>query len=91
MMTAGITMAICSKKVMPGALVMVSFPIEKEQTKNPARQFEGQEFTVKTKHMANGPMAKPQYTLYGCESKYGLPYWFLEDELVVLSEVNSCY
>lgn len=29
-MTAGITMAICSKKVMPGALVMVSFPIEIE-------------------------------------------------------------
>lgn len=90
-MTAGLVMAITKKKIMPGALVMVSFPIEKEQTKNPARQFEGQEFTVKTKHMANGPMAKPQYTLYGCESKYGLPYWFLEDELVVLSEVNSCY
>ena len=88
-MTAGLVMAITKKKILPGALVMVSFPIEKEQTKNPARQFEGQEFTVKTKHIANGPMAKPQYTLYGCESEHGLPYWFLEDELVVLSEVTS--
>ena len=90
-MTAGLVMAITKKKIMPGALVMVSFPIEKEQTKNPARQFEGQEFTVKTKHIANGPMAKPQYTLYGCESEYGLPYWFLEDELIVISEVKSCH
>ena len=30
----------------------------------------------------------PQFTLYGCESEYGLPYWFLEEELVVLSEVQ---
>lgn len=86
-MTAGITMAICSKKVMPGALVMVSFPIEKEQTKNPARKFEGREFTVRTRHQPVSTRA-PQFTLYGCESEYGIPYWFLEDELVVLSEVK---
>lgn len=91
MMTAGLVMAITKKKILPGALVMVSCPIEKEQTKNPTRQFEGQEFTVKTKHIANGPMAKPQYTLYGCEGPNHKPYWFLEDELIVISEVKSCH
>ena len=88
-MTAGLIMAITKKKIIPGSLVMVSFP--KEQTKNPARQFEGQEFTVRTKHITPGPLAKPQYTLYGCEGPNHKPYWFLEDELVVLSEVSSCH
>ena len=91
MMTAGLVMAICSKKILPGALVMVSFPIEKEQTKNPARKFEGQEFTVRTKHITPGPLAKPQFTLYGCEGPNHKPYWFLEDELTVISEVSSCH
>ena len=91
MMTAGLVMAITKKKILPGALVMVSCPVENEQVNNPTRQFDGQKFTVKTKHMANGPMAKPQYTLYGCESEYGLPYWFLEDELIVISDVKSCH
>lgn len=83
-------MAICKKRVLPGALVMVSFPIENEQTNNPARKFDGMEFTVKTRHQ---PVAskKPQYTLYGCETEYGLPYWFLDDELIVLSEVERCH
>ena len=84
-------MAITKKKIQPGALVMVSFPIEKEQTKNPARQFEGQEFTVKTKHFTPGPLAKPQFTLYDCEGPNHKPYWFLEDELIVISEVKSCH
>ena len=87
MMTAGISMAIRKPKIMPGALVMVSYPIEKEQTRNVARKFEGQEFTVKTRHQPI-PTKAPQFTLYGCESEYGLPYWFLEEELVVLSEVQ---
>ena len=90
MITAGIVMAICKKKILPGALVMVSFPIENEQTKNPARKFEGEVYVVKTKHQ---PVSykPPQFTLYGCETEYGLPYWFLEDELTVMSEVTSCH
>ena len=86
MMTAGTTMAIRKPKILPGALVMVSYPLN-EQTNNVARKFEGQEFTVKTRHQ---PVATkpPQFTLCGCESKYGLPYWFLEEELVVLAEVK---
>lgn len=90
MMTAGMVMAICRKKVMPGALVMVSYPIENEQTKNPARKFDGMEFTVRTRFQPN-PHVKPQFTLYGAESEYGTPYWFLEDELIVLSEVERCH
>ena len=86
MITAGISMAIRKQRILPGALVMVSYPLN-EQTNNVARKFEGQEFTVKTRHQ---PVATkpPQFTLYGCESEYGLPYWFLEEELVVLSEVQ---
>ena len=76
-----------SNRVEPGTLVMVSFPIEKEQTKNVAKQFEGQQFRVKTRHQPN-PYAKAQFTLIGCESEYGKPYWFLEEELIVLSEVQ---
>lgn len=91
MMTAGISMAIRKPKILPGALVMVSYPMEtNEQTKNVAKKFEGHEFVVKTRHQPV-PTKKPQFTLYGCESEYGLPYWFLEDELVVLSEVKRCH
>ena len=86
MMTAGISMAIRKQRILPGALVMVSYPLN-EQTNNVARKFEGQEFTVKTRHQPVSTRA-PQFTLCGCETEYGLPYWFLEDELVVLSEVQ---
>lgn len=90
MMTAGMVMAICKKKVLPGALVIVSFPIENEQTNNPARKFDGQEFTVRSKLQKKSTI-KPQYTLYGCEGPNNKPYWFLEDELIVLSEVERCH
>ena len=90
MMTAGLVMAITKKKILPGALVMVSFPIEKEQTNNPARKFEGQEFVVKSKKQPKSTI-RPQYTLYGCVGENNKPYWFLDDELVVLSEVSSCH
>ena len=86
MMTAGISMAIRKQRILPGALVMVSYPLN-EQTNNVARKFEGQEFTVKTRHQPVSTRA-PQFTLCGCETEYGLPDWFLEDELVVLSEVQ---
>ena len=86
MITAGISMAIRKQRILPGALVMVSYPLN-EQTNNVARKFEGQEFTVKTRHQPVSTRA-PQFTLCGCETEYGLPYWFLEDELVVLSEVQ---
>ena len=79
-------MAICSKKVMPGALVMVSFPVEKEQTKNPARKFEGQEFTVERvreiSYGTSGALRGTEYYLEGAVSPYGVPYAFLEEHLV---------
>lgn len=90
MMTAGLTMAIRKMRILPGALVMVSFPIENEQTKNPARKFEGQEFTVRERYLAT-PTSKPQYTLYGCNGPNDKPYWFLEDELMVIQEAKSCH
>ena len=90
MITVGLVMAVRKKKILPGALVMVSFPIENEQTKNPARKFDGQEFVVR-KRFQPTHLVKPQFTLYGCEGKNNKPYWFLEDELTVLSEVKSCH
>ena len=79
MMTAGLAMAIRKKRILPGALVMVSFPIENEQ-----------EFTVRERYLAT-PTSKPQYTLYGCNGPNDKPYWFLEDELIVIQEVDSCH
>ena len=90
MITVGLVMAVRKKKILPGALVMVSFPIENEQTKNPARKFDGQEFVVKSR-LQPTHLVKPQFTLYGCEGKNNKPYWFLEDELVVLAEVERCH
>ena len=90
MISAGLMLTMSKKKVMPGALVMVSYPIENEQTKNPARKFDGMEFTVRTRFQPV-PTVKPQFTLYGAESEYGTPYWFLEDELIVLAEAKSCH
>ena len=82
-MNAGITAEICRKKHQPGALVMVSVQTDGTQIKNPAAKFNGQTFRIDCKHQSK-PTVKPQYTLVGCESEYGLPYWFMEDELILL-------
>ena len=92
MMTAGITMTICKKKILPGTLVMVSYPIEDGQINNPAMKLEGQVFTVKRKcDVMVGRIKHSYYELYGAVSDKGVPYGFLESELTVISEVTSCY
>lgn len=51
--------------------------------KNPIEKFNGQEFTVKKvklSYIAKSP--RRQYTLFGCESDYGLPYWFGEEDVI---------
>jgi hypothetical protein len=82
-MSAGIQSDICKKKHKPGALVMVSVETDGKQTKNPAVKFNGQVFRIEYKHQPK-PTIRPQYTLVGCESEYGLPYWFAEEELILL-------
>ena len=92
MMTAGLVMATTRKKILPGTLVMVSYPLEDGQIDNPAKKLEGQVFTVKRKcNVMVGRVRHSYYELYNAVSDKGVPYGFLEDELTVLSEVKSCH
>lgn len=92
MMTVGITMTICKKKILPGTLVMVSYQLEDGQIDNPAMKLEGQVFTVKRKrNVMVGRVRHSYYELYNAVSDKGVPYGFLENELTVVSEVSSCH
>lgn len=69
-----------------GDTVMVCYPIN-EKTNNPAHALDGQEFIVKSKRQLsrNGKGGdRYLYELYGAESKEGVPYSFLTDELIRL-------
>ena len=70
-----------------GDTVMVSYPMN-EQTNNPARKLDGQEFTVKSKHQITGHkntrVSKHYFELYGAVSDMGVHYGFLDDELIKL-------
>lgn len=67
-----------------GDRVMVSYPTN-EQVNNPAKKLNGQEFVVKRKKMiSTRPANKMYYELFGAESDMGVPYAFLDDELIVL-------
>ena len=75
-----------SDKIRIGDLVMVTYPTG-EQTSNPAHSLDGQQFVVKSKRMAGGYSKggdKYIYELHGAESKEGVPYSFLTDELIRL-------
>lgn len=90
MITAGLVMEITRKKILPGTLVMVSYPLEDGQIDNPAKKFEGQVFTVKRKcNVMVGRVRHSYYELYNAVSDKGIPYGFLENELTVVSEVTS--
>ena len=71
--------------VSPGDTVLVCYPLN-EKTNNPAHALNGQEFVVKTKHKPNVTKGGDiyLYELYGAESKEGVPYSFLTDELIRL-------
>ena len=70
-----------------GDTVMVCYPMN-EQTNNPARKLDGQEFTVKSKHQIvghkNTRVSKHYFELYGAVCDMGVHYGFLEDELIKL-------
>ena len=75
-----------SDKIRIGDLVMVTYPTG-EQTSNPAHSLDGQQFIVKSKRQLsrNGKGGdRYLYELYGAESKEGVPYSFLTDELIRL-------
>ena len=70
-----------------GDTVMVCYPMA-DQTSNPARKFDGQEFVVKSIHRVaeskNSKVTRSYYELYGATSDMGVHYGFLEDELMKL-------
>lgn len=73
------------RRLKPGDLVEVSYPVS-DKFNNPARKLEGQQFLVKSVKY-NSRLAGPyrtQYTLYGAEGLDGVPFWFLDDELIKL-------
>lgn len=74
-----------SNKIREGDLVMVAYPIG-EKTNNPAHVLDGRQFVVKTrrKTKTNKGGDTYQYELHGAESKKGVPYSFLTDELIRL-------
>lgn len=74
-------------KIRAGDLVLVSYT-PGEHSNNPAHKFNGQEFVVKTVHRVNesknSKITRAYYELYAAVSKFGVPYAFLEDELIKL-------
>lgn len=86
-MTDSLLMAV-KKKISIGDLVLVAFPPGDAQTNNPARKFDGQEFTVKSVHRVaeskNGNVTRVYYELFGAKSDMGVYYAFLEDELILI-------
>lgn len=74
-------------RIKAGDLVLVSYTTG-EQTNNPARKFNGQDFVVKSVHRVaeskNAKVTRAYYELCGAVSKMGVPYAFLEDELIRL-------
>ena len=71
-------------KIKVGDPVMVRYPAN-EQTNNVARKLDGQEFVVKRRRViCTRPANRVYYELYGAVSEFGIPYGFLEDELIKL-------
>lgn len=69
-----------------GSLVRVNFKTRKQQH-DPAAKLQGQAFVVKKRiSKRGGTETKYVYELYGAKSKYGIPYWFMEDTLDVIEE-----
>jgi len=69
-------------KIVPGDLVMVRYPTT-EKTSNPAHELDGEQFVVKKrKVICTRPANRVYFELYGAKSKAGVPYAFLEEELI---------
>lgn len=70
-------------RLRPGSMVIVCYPMG-EKWNNPAHKYEGETMVIKS--VRNYPKAvgnsRKMYTLYGATSDAGMPYWFLEDELI---------
>lgn len=74
-----------NNKINKDDIVLVRFPLG-EQTNNPAHRLDGEQFVVKTKRKLPNDRGGDRYLyeLYGAESKAGVSYSFLTDELIKL-------
>lgn len=73
--------------IQMGDRVLVKLNPRTQIPKNPVQKFDGKVFTVekvKLSYIAQSP--RRQYRLYGCESEKGVPYWFIEEELIRIKE-----
>lgn len=74
-------------RIKAGDLVVVSFPAG-DKTNNPARKLNGEEFVVKLIHRVcdnkNSKVTRAYYELFGAVSRKGIPYAFLEEQLIKL-------
>lgn len=79
------TLLSAARRIDPGDLVMVAYPMS-EKTNNPAHRLDGQQFVVKSRRRPNVSKGGDIYLfeLFGVESKAGKPYTFLTDELIKL-------
>lgn len=70
-----------------GDKVKVCFP-PSDKWNNPAKKYQGQEFVVKKRKFLFNSKTSGHccYELYGAESEFGIPYTFLEDELIKLDD-----
>lgn len=79
------TLLSAAKRISIGDTVMVAYPIG-EKTNNPAHALDGQQFVVKSRRRPNVTKGGDIYIyeLHGAESKAGVNYSFLTDELIKL-------
>ena len=79
------TLLSAAKRIDPGDLLMVAYPVS-EKTNNPAHALDGQQFVVKSRRRPNISKGGDIYIyeLHGAESKAGVNYSFLTDELIKL-------
>lgn len=74
--------------IKPGDKVIVNVTETSQVPNNPVKKYHGKEFIVDHVkiHYTYNHMIKKQYTLEGCESEYGLPYWFTDKELIKVGD-----
>ena len=68
-----------------GTKVIVMYP-KNEKSNNPAHKYDGQTMIVSgyRKYPRHAGCNRVMYTLEGAVSEAGKPYWFLEEEMVVM-------
>lgn len=73
-------------RINPGDPVVVHYP-KGEKTNNPATKYNGEQFIVKRRRViCTRPANRVYYELYGAVSDMGVPYGFLEEELIKVED-----